>query len=61
MATHAEIKKAILDTAGNPVSGVIVDMVDDFAQAILALEKPASTQTRVQKPEEKRALSDHPV
>jgi hypothetical protein len=61
MATHAEIKKAILDTAGNPVSGVIVDMADEFAEAILALEKPATTQTRVQKPEEKRDLSHHSV
>ncbi len=54
MATHAEIKKAILDTAGNPVSGVIVDMADEFARAIVALDKPAVPQTRVQEPDEKR-------
>jgi hypothetical protein len=54
MATHSEIKKAILDTAGNPVSGVIVDMADDFARAIVALDKPKTPETRVQEAPEKR-------
>jgi hypothetical protein len=61
IARHEQIKQAILKSAGNPVSGVIAEMADEFAQAVLALEEPASTQTRVQKPDEKRALSDHPV
>ena len=58
MATHAEIKKAILDAAGNPVSGVIVDMADEFARAIVELDKPKTPETRVQKAEEKRVV-DH--
>jgi len=58
MATHAEIRKAILDTAGKPVSGVIVDMADDFARAILALDKPKPVETRVQKADEKRDSVD---
>jgi hypothetical protein len=54
MTTHAEIKKAILKAAGNPVSGAIVEMADEFARVVLALFKPATTQTRVEEPEEKR-------
>jgi hypothetical protein len=34
MATHNEVKKAILKVAGNPVSGVIAEMADEFARAI---------------------------
>lgn len=41
MATQAEIKKTILRVAGNPVSGPIADLADDFATAIFELdEKP---------------------
>jgi hypothetical protein len=65
MATHAEIRKAILNTAGNPVSGSLVGIVDDIAQAIVDLEKPKASQekpkptdTRVQKADEKRVF-DH--
>lgn len=68
MATHAEIKKAILNTAGNPVSGSLVAIVDDIAQAILDLEKPKASdekakapETRVQKADEKRDIRHHTV
>lgn len=54
MTTHAEIKKAILKAAGNPVSGAIVDMADEFARVVLDLIKPATPQTRVQESDEKR-------
>lgn len=54
MTTHAEIKKAILKAAGNPVSGAIAEMADEFARVVLELIKPVATQTRVQEPEEKR-------
>ena len=55
MATVADIKKAILEVAGNPESGPIASLADEMARAVAALdeEKPA-IQTRVLKPTEKR-------
>jgi len=41
MATKDEIKKAILRVAGNPVSGAIKSLADEFADAIVALDAPA--------------------
>jgi hypothetical protein len=38
MATKAEIKKAILAVAGNPESGVIFRLADQFAEAVVGLE-----------------------
>jgi len=40
MASKDEIKKAILDVAGNPDSGVIRDLAEAFATAIVELDKP---------------------
>ena len=40
MADREAIKKAILDAAGNPVSGVIAENADRFADAIVALDAP---------------------
>ena len=40
MANREAIKKAILDAAGNPVSGVIAENADRFADAIVALDAP---------------------
>lgn len=54
MTTHAEVKKAILKAAGNPVSGAIVEMADEFARVVLELFKPAPTVTRVVEADEKR-------
>ena len=54
MATHAEIKKAILKVAGNPVSGVIAEMADEFARAIVALDEEPTKETRVVVASEKR-------
>ena len=48
MATRDEVKKAILDVAGNPSVGVIAEWVDRFADAVVALDEP--------KPEPKRAF-----
>lgn len=41
MATKAEIKKAILDVAGNPETGVVKEMAGAWADAIFALDNPA--------------------
>jgi hypothetical protein len=59
MASKAEIKKAILDVAGNPDSGVIFDLADRFADAVVAIDSPAALEkadkeVRVTKPTELR-------
>jgi hypothetical protein len=38
MATKAEIKKAILAVAGNPESGVVFQLADAWADAIVGLD-----------------------
>jgi len=42
MATKDSIKAAILKTAGNPSSGIIKDLADDFAQAVWELDNTNS-------------------
>jgi hypothetical protein len=62
MATKDEIKKAILEVAGNPESGVIKEYAEAFAEAIVGLDAPKRSasfdgpakETRETKPEEKR-------
>jgi len=61
MATKADIKAAILKVAGDPVSGVIVELADEFAEAVYELDNPktaaalsAEKETRVTKPAELR-------
>lgn len=41
MATKDEIKKVILDIAGNPDSGVVKQYADVWAEAIAELDAPA--------------------
>ena len=36
----AKIKSTILQVAGNPTSGVIAELVDELAQAIIDIDKP---------------------
>lgn len=38
MASFEQIKKVILDVAGNPSSGVIADFADKWAAAIVSLD-----------------------
>jgi hypothetical protein len=38
MATFDEVKKVILDVAGNPTSGAIADLADSWASAIVSLD-----------------------
>lgn len=42
MASKAEIKQIILDVAGNPESGIVAHFADAWADAIVALDAPAS-------------------
>jgi hypothetical protein len=39
MADKEAIKRAILDAAGNPVSGLIAEYADRFADAVVALDR----------------------
>lgn len=60
MATHAQVRAAILKVAGNPESGAIRDLADAMASAVVAIDAPEVkeykpvTETRVMKPSEKR-------
>jgi hypothetical protein len=57
MATKQEIKDAILKSAGYPSVGVIADLADQFAEAVVALEEKSSTpakEARVVEPKEIR-------
>jgi len=58
MATKEQIKKAILEVAGNPISGAIADLADSMADAVVAIDTPAVAgevkEARVTKPTEIR-------
>lgn len=60
MATHAQIKAAILRVAGNPESGAIRDLADAMAKAVAEIDAPEVkeykpvAETRVLKASEKR-------
>jgi hypothetical protein len=54
MATHEQIKAAILRVAGLPSSGVVADLADDFARAIVALDVEATKETRIMSAKERR-------
>lgn len=59
MATKADIKKVILDLAGNPESGAIASLADEWAEAISQLDNAPVTpseskEKRVTKPTELR-------
>lgn len=62
MASKDKIKETILKVAGNPVSGVIYELAEEWAEAIVALDAPqtaaiapaATKETRITKPEEVR-------
>jgi hypothetical protein len=61
MASKDQIKKAILEVAGNPESGVVRDLVDAWVAAIVAIDEPVvatpsapAKETRVVKADEVR-------
>ena len=60
MASKEDIKKAILAVAGNPVTGVVKDFADAWADAIYELDNPKvkaavpSVEKRVVEPKETR-------
>jgi hypothetical protein len=47
MANREDIKAAILRVAGNPVSGSIATLAGEMADAIVELDAPAETPTKV--------------
>ena len=40
MASKEQIKQAILEVAGNPESGVVRELADAWATAIVAIDEP---------------------
>lgn len=58
MATKEQIKKAILEVAGNPESGVIAELADKFAEAVAKIDSPVAhageKENRVTLPKEVR-------
>jgi hypothetical protein len=54
MADKETIKREILRIAGNPESGAIKDLADEWARAIVALDEEPTKETRVMKVAEKR-------
>jgi len=54
MASHADVKKTILSVAGNPSSGAIFALADEWARAIVALDVEPVKETRVIEAAEKR-------
>lgn len=53
MASKEQIKAAILKVAGDPGVGIITELADAMADAIVAIDKPV-VERRVVKPTETR-------
>jgi hypothetical protein len=53
MASKEQIKAAILKVAGDPGVGVIFELADEMADAIVAIDKPV-IERRIVKPQETR-------
>ena len=56
MADREAIKRAILDVAGNPVSGVVAEYADRFADAVVALDRARPEVKRDVDTREKRVV-----
>ncbi len=54
MATVEQVRKVILDVAGNPASGVVADFATEWAERIVAIDAPKVKETRVVNSAEKR-------
>jgi hypothetical protein len=54
MADKETIKRTILKIAGNPTSGPVKELADEWARAIVALDEEPTKETRVLKVAEKR-------
>lgn len=50
MATKDEIKKVILDIAGNPESGIVKQYADVWAEAIAELDAPPVAESKAWEP-----------
>ena len=46
MPTHAEIKAAILEAAGNPEAGPVKDLADAMAKKVVGLFTPNESPTK---------------
>jgi hypothetical protein len=46
MASKDQIKETILQVAGNPVSGSILELSEEMAEAIVALDHPRAKKSK---------------
>lgn len=66
MATKEQVKKTILDIAGNPDSGVVFQLADSWASAIVGLDSatpvtPNATEGKEDSPALDGELPESPV
>ena len=54
MADKEAIKREILRVAGNPTVGVVAELAEEWARAIVALDGEATKETRVVRASETR-------
>jgi hypothetical protein len=54
MADKDTIKRTILKIAGNPSSGPIKELAEEWARAIVELDAEPAKETRIIRPAEKR-------
>lgn len=54
MADKETIKRTILKIAGNPTSGPVKELAEEWARAIVALDEEPTKETRVLRVAEKR-------
>jgi hypothetical protein len=54
MADKETIKRTILKIAGNPSSGPVKELAEEWARAIVALDEEPTKETRVMKAAETR-------
>lgn len=66
MANKEQVKKVILDVAGNPESGIIRELADAWASAIVGLDSASSETSEPEKaaedsPAQQGELHERPV
>jgi hypothetical protein len=57
MATREDIKRTILEVAGNPEAGVVVTYADRWADAIAKLDEPELPKKAVREVKETRVIA----
>jgi hypothetical protein len=58
MATKEQIKATILSVAGNPETGFVVELADEWADAIAKLDEKSSTEGKAATTNEPRSAKE---